>query len=442
MKRLFFPLVLLLISLVAVGPVQSQGHLEYLGLRNQDVTSFSTYYGIRAAGTEGNGVFWNWEGMVPGTDWLLAGLEGHYVQSVYVHKSGPIGWAIGAGVQPVEGDSIFFYCSFMGQEFDACSDGITPALTWAITDLDGFPDPSICGETYAAGGGALYRREFTSPEWVPIYLTTIEGNIYTVQAHDRAPGVVLAGGGEGFAGQFFLIKSFDFGDSWENTAPPGFVLDVDFTGGQADTIFAAVGYAVQRSFDGGDSWQQVFTSQLPNGDNISEVVIAPNRQRVYIGGSSWWYEAPLFCSYDWGNTWHRVPTEMYGQIVSLQLDSAEALLFAHRTEGIFRLDPDFSHVDEMPAKVAILYQNHPNPFNPGTTIRFDLPTPAQVTLRVYDLSGRLVRALVDEIEMAAGRHEKVWDGRDETGRSPAAGVYICRLKAGEFSATRRMTLVK
>ena len=91
---------------------------------------------------------------------------------------------MGAGVRPVPGDTVFFYCSVMGQGFEGCSDGISSDLTWAISDLDGFPDPSICGETYAAGGGALYRRNFGSPVWEPIYLTSAEGDVYTVQAHD------------------------------------------------------------------------------------------------------------------------------------------------------------------------------------------------------------------------------------------------------------------
>ena len=123
-------LALIPIMLTSFDPAQSQDHLEYLGLGGHDVTSLSTYDGIVAAGTEGHGVFWNWEGALPGSDWLLAGLAGYSVQSVYAHKSGPLGWAIGAGVQPVEGDPVFFYCSFMGQGFEACSEGITSALTW------------------------------------------------------------------------------------------------------------------------------------------------------------------------------------------------------------------------------------------------------------------------------------------------------------------------
>jgi len=89
-----------------------------------------------------------------------------------------------------------------------------------------------------------------------------------------------------------------------------------------------------------------------------------------------------------------------------------------------------------------VHQNVPNPFNPVTTIAFDLPRPATVTLRVYDLSGRLVRSLVDGEVMEAGRREMAWRGRDDGGRSVAAGVYLYRLEANGYTETKRMVLVK
>ncbi len=85
--------------------------------------------------------------------------------------------------------------------------------------------------------------------------------------------------------------------------------------------------------------------------------------------------------------------------------------------------------------------NYPNPFNPMTNIAFDLPTPAHVTVTIFDASGRLVRTLVNEA-MTAGAHEVLWNGQDGTGRAVASGVYFSRVQAGEFDATRRMTLVR
>jgi hypothetical protein len=88
-----------------------------------------------------------------------------------------------------------------------------------------------------------------------------------------------------------------------------------------------------------------------------------------------------------------------------------------------------------------LAQNAPNPFNPSTTIRFDLAGPSPVKLKVYDVSGALVTTLVDE-QLPAGRHQAVWHGRDDRGRAVPSGMYIYRLAAGPNLETRRMTLLK
>lgn len=93
-----------------------------------------------------------------------------------------------------------------------------------------------------------------------------------------------------------------------------------------------------------------------------------------------------------------------------------------------------------PAAVT-LAQNHPNPFNPQTTIAFTLPRAEHVVLAVFGLDGRLVRTLVDE-PRAAGPHAVVWTGRDQAGRLVAAGTYVYALRAGDLRLVRKMTLVK
>ncbi|MDX2472858.1 MAG: FlgD immunoglobulin-like domain containing protein, partial [Candidatus Krumholzibacteria bacterium] len=92
-------------------------------------------------------------------------------------------------------------------------------------------------------------------------------------------------------------------------------------------------------------------------------------------------------------------------------------------------------------RVVSLAQNYPNPFNPSTTISFNLPRSGQVKLQVYDARGHLVRTLLDG-QAVAGQHTEVWDGRDNTGRQSASGVYLYRLIAGELVQQKKMTLVK
>ena len=85
--------------------------------------------------------------------------------------------------------------------------------------------------------------------------------------------------------------------------------------------------------------------------------------------------------------------------------------------------------------------NRPNPFNPETVIEFGLPAASPVTLRVYNVSGRLVRRLIDE-EMSAGVHVVRWNARDSKGSAMPSGIYFYELRARSFAQQRRMVLLR
>ena len=86
--------------------------------------------------------------------------------------------------------------------------------------------------------------------------------------------------------------------------------------------------------------------------------------------------------------------------------------------------------------------NYPNPFNPTTRIRYMVPDPgSMVRITVYDLSGRLVRTLVDE-ELPGGTYMAVWHGRDDTGKRMSSGVYFYRIEIGNYRVDRKMVMLK
>jgi hypothetical protein len=87
-----------------------------------------------------------------------------------------------------------------------------------------------------------------------------------------------------------------------------------------------------------------------------------------------------------------------------------------------------------------LHANSPNPFATTTAIAFNLPRETHVELRVYDLAGRRVRSILGR-RLGPGRHQVVWDGRDDSGRRAAHGIYLLRLEAGEQRAHRKLALV-
>ena len=79
----------------------------------------------------------------------------------------------------------------------------------------------------------------------------------------------------------------------------------------------------------------------------------------------------------------------------------------------------------------------PSPFVESTALRFDLASAGTAHLEIFDVRGRHVRTLVDG-RLEAGQHTPVWDGRDDTGRTVAAGVYFVRLETGTGSSVRKV----
>ena len=90
--------------------------------------------------------------------------------------------------------------------------------------------------------------------------------------------------------------------------------------------------------------------------------------------------------------------------------------------------------------------NYPNPFNPETTIQYQLPAPSKVTIKIFDYLGREIRTLVNE-EKEAGYFMVGWDGKDNLGNKVSSGIYICRLEAysakqERYANTRKMLLLR
>ncbi len=88
-----------------------------------------------------------------------------------------------------------------------------------------------------------------------------------------------------------------------------------------------------------------------------------------------------------------------------------------------------------------LYQPYPNPFNPETVIKYDLPENAHIVLKIFDVLGREVRTLVNR-RQNAGRYQALWDGRDNKGSLLSSGLYFCIINGGEKIRTQKLTLLK
>jgi len=115
-----------------------------------------------------------------------------------------------------------------------------------------------------------------------------------------------------------------------------------------------------------------------------------------------------------------------------------AITFSQSPYTTFEID--FSRSAMLPTDY-FLHDNYPNPFNPNTVIRFDLPDRSETRLTIYNVMGQRVKTLVEQ-ELVAGSHTVEWDGSDYNARSVATGVYFYRLTAGPYDQTKKMLLLK
>jgi mannan endo-1,4-beta-mannosidase len=129
-----------------------------------------------------------------------------------------------------------------------------------------------------------------------------------------------------------------------------------------------------------------------------------------------------------------VLSDEYGvEIESADLRGAENRPLEVDLEG-------FESSPELPVMFRLV-QNVPNPFNPVTKVAYHVPSESRVTIRVFEVTGRLVATLVDGV-VEPGRHAAIWNGTNDAGESVGSGVYFCTMEAPDFHDSRKMTLLK
>ena len=140
------------------------------------------------------------------------------------------------------------------------------------------------------------------------------------------------------------------------------------------------------------------------------------------------------------------PFELYrGDIFEFEFGCgdgpAEGMVRDYIIKAVGRYQPDYSVYTNLVPKKTELYSNYPNPFNPATTIHFDLHKPGHVTLEVFNVAGQKVRTLVNEIRKE-GHHEITWDGQAGSGVKVTSGMYFYRLTTENAVVSRKMLLLR
>ncbi|TFB12321.1 T9SS type A sorting domain-containing protein [Candidatus Marinimicrobia bacterium MT.SAG.3] len=170
----------------------------------------------------------------------------------------------------------------------------------------------------------------------------------------------------------------------------------------------------------------LFIKRTENSEGVAEIVVAP----LDIKPLSHWQDDIFRINFTSDKHGY---TGMISIAYDLRDKNGAVLssgIFEHRLEIISTLPKEYA-----------LHNNYPNPFNPVTTIEFDLPVSGRVDLKIFNLLGEEVTTLLKE-EFEAGRHSVIWDGLNNAQNTVSSGVYFYSIKSGSFSAVKKMILIR
>lgn len=245
----------------------------------------------------------------------------------------------------------------------------------------------------------------------------------------------------------YVFRSYDAGLTWESFAIPDTIIQkypraITFVDDDHGMIADRYG-AVIMSNDGGATWYQGTQPDTASALWVNGVVTVPGTD-VIIALS----DNGVYYTSDLGATWKKMVTpsvtddDYYTSAVFLNkdfgyffTDEGKVLRFEGQlVSGI--VDSDTKVLDKYK-----LHQNFPNPFNPTTTIAFEIPVSKHVRLIIYDMLGREVISLVDN-ELQPGRHSAIWNGKNKYGHNVSTGIYIYQLRTENITKSKTMTFVK
>jgi len=311
---------------------------------------------------------------------------------------------------------------------------------YRVYGLPPFAASGSSGEVYYAIDPAtqiLYRSDDWGRRWER------RGDGLAVFAvHPTDPDAIVA-----YSGDRGVVSSDDGGITWEERGPgPGFgemaIAGMAFRPGSPNRVYAVTRDGLYTSTDDGNTSTEL---RALAGTRVRRIELDPRDGDHMVLVSS----DELLETRDHGATWVSLGLDPVAvpYFFDAVIDPGDpSLLYAATPWGVYRLhrpDPGTAvavESDRLPTGLC-LSQNYPNPFNAGTVLRVALPRGDRVSVSIYDMLGQPVRQLV-AADLDAGEYSIWWDGKGETGRALATGVYLCELRVGTQRRVRRLMLIR
>ncbi len=416
-----------LIAILSLTTI-SVSHAQWVsvGLDSLSPQKVVTLGGALFVGTWGNGVFRSTD---DGSTWVAVngGLSNLYTPSLAV-----IDTTLFTATAQVFISGGVFRSTDNGDQWVPVNTGLTDS---AIASLATGPAPS--GGTYLYAGtysDGIFRSTDYGDTWSPLW----DGI--------GCASTLAVIGPYMFASNYDVSAySSDTGSTWSSGIPER-AMDWAFTPapGGGFAAFAGLSTGILEwgglfiSTDSGTSWQQT-NLQSRNANNLASAGPA-----LFVQSGRYQFDTDIGVQMttDNGESWTDVTENLPDSGGLSYLSTGKGYLFwGNDIEGLWRrpLSEVVTGIRTAPSELPKnfgLSQNYPNPFNPGTVIEFRIPQGGFVTLKVYDVLGRVVSTLVSE-HLASGVYSREWNAEGFAG-----GVYYYRLEAGSSSQTRNLVLQK
>lgn len=441
-----------------VNTIAFYGNTPFVGTDGNGVFSFdgewtpvndglnaTTIDGLASAGTDvlaatyGGGIFLSTDN---GASWTTSnsGLTNLYVHSIVSFGSDLFAATQGSGIFKSTDDGRDWFSSNtdIKQKFVNClfADS-SEILAGTILPPDA-PEYLAPADSDWADSGMVYRSKNDGLSW-----SALNTRLFTVRAVVAVGSTIIA------SGLIYTVRSTDDGSTW---APINMGATCQSFGIQGSTIIGGtVKGGVYLSTDAGTSWSKASVSTLFTGQvNVPAVGDVGNSVIVSLQMDTSPHIADVFRSdRDTLSKWTQLDSGLVDAFLppptSVPVVSAfttsNGLLFAGtKGSGVWKLPLSQATGGEaveppLPSYFT-LSQNYPNPFNPSTVIEFEVRSSAFVSLRVYDVLGRLVRTLVNKIERP-GSYKVELNAADLP-----SGVYFYRMRAGRYSKTMKLIVLK